>query len=210
MQMKNLKSRHLMFLSLLIVSFALTPMFACGSKGPKPTGEEKVVETSRPDKAEWMGKPTCPEGRVCAQGSRTHSKKLEHGKTDAHHAALKQFANDLQTKVKSLYEAGRQEDGGDSGVLTEAYKELYAAASKLNISNVKLEDFWWRKLKVLEGDQEYHYYYDYFILVSISEASWKKQVQALIDAAKKKAGEANQQELVDAMDDFAKGIFEEE
>ncbi len=194
----------------LMAALVLTAYPACGSSsGPFIYGNSEVVERSRSERPRWIEAPQCPQGRVCSSGSRTRAAALEHARTDARHDAVKGFASRLSTKVKTRFQAARQEgripEPGESVEVDQGIKELFAAASRLSVQDLHVEDFWWVKTRAAGEDHRYHYYVDYHVLVSMPQASWRRKVKALLERSRKKAQGALMQEL----DAFAKDILDD-
>jgi len=200
--------RMLLSLPFFLVLFTFC---ACGAgQVVQAVGEENVVEVSRKEKPIWLSQPFCPKGAVCARGSRTRAAALEHARTDAHYDAVKDFARRLESKAKALFSSARDEgripELGESPEIDNAIKEFFAAASRLRIQNVKEEDFWWKKVKSFGEDQRIHYYFDYEILLSIPETTWRAKVKELIDRQKNKARGLKHEALVKELDRFAKDL----
>ena len=187
---------------------------ACGSARVGDVyGEEEIVEQSREERPRWLGAPWCPETKVCVQGSRTRAAALEHARADAQADAVKLFARQLQSKAKAKFESARSEgrlpELGEAPDVDQAIKEFFVAASKLQVEDVRVEDFWWRKTRSLGEDRRYHYYFNYYVLLSVPERTWKRKVKALLDRQKDKTTSAGHQALVKEMDEFAKDVFDE-
>lgn len=192
----------------------LVALAGCGGTAPTVAGTEEVLETSREERPRWMGAPECPDGKVCAQGSRTRAAALEHARTDAHNDALKDFARRLETRAKTRFAAARQEgrlpEAGEAPDVDQAIKDFFAAASRIQVQDVHVEDFWWRRFQVMGSDGTYHHYYDYAVLLSMPAASWRRAVQAVIDRQRNEARAAGHAQLVEELDRFAADVLEEE
>jgi hypothetical protein len=173
-----------------VLSLALGSIAGCATSPERPTpGEEQVLERSREQRPNWVGDPReCPDGRVCAIGQRTRAVALEHGRSDAFNDALKDFGRRLQTRAKSVFSSARSEgrlpQPGEEPDLDGLVEELYAAFSKVTVEDVKLEDFYWVKARALGEDQRFRTTFDYSVLVSIPEATWRRKIEALLDANK--------------------------
>jgi len=193
-----------------------TATFACGGTPVRSEvyGEEEIVEASRKEKPEWLGAPKCPSGRVCAQGTRTRAAALEHARTDAQNDAIKDFGRRLRSKAESKFGNARQEgripELGETPEVDQRIEDIYGALSKVTVEDLKVEDFFWRKVRSLGEDHRYHYYFDYDALVSIPERTWNRKVKDLLDEQRRKAQEAGQQALAKEIDGMFADLEKEE
>jgi len=186
---------------------------SCGCSAPVSdlVGDEEIVETSRDEKPEWLGRPMCPDKKVCATGSRSRSSALDFARTDAQADAVKQFARQLESRAKAYFGSNRNEKGlpevGDSPQVDQVVNELFAMASKVTIQDVRVEDFWWKRYRSMGQDGRLHYYIDYYILVSISESTWKSKVSEVINKGKELAMGANLQKMEEQLEKFGEEVL---
>jgi hypothetical protein len=196
-------------LNVILVALSLS---ACASTTAPMPGEEQVIERSREVKPEWVGDPRkCPEGRVCAIGQRTRAAAVEHGRSDAFNDALKDFGRRMQTRAKSVFSSARSEgrlpQPGEDPELDGLIEELYAAFSKVIIEDVKLEDFYWTKTRAMGDDKRFRTAFDYSVLVSIPEATWRRKITELMEAQKR--GDKRTEALRNRVQPFTNDLIKE-
>lgn len=185
----------------------------CASSGQSAVvGDETVIERSREEKPTWLGDPNvCGKGLVCAIGSRTRSAAVEYGRTDAFNDALKDFGRRLQSRAKSVFSSARTEgrlpQPGQDPVLDTVLEELYAAFSKVTVEDVHVEDFYWTRTRALGDDGRARTAFDYSVLVSIPETTWRKKIEALL--ASQRASDPEHEALRQKLDTFTNDLVNE-
>jgi len=175
---------------LVCCSISIILLFACAGPQVKSEGEREVVERSDDAKPKWVTKkvPKPEAGKIFFRGARTRSTTYEDGMTDARMDAIKGIAQMAQTELYSDYEKARAEFGApkDDKDIGTVIKEGINAFSETVVNGVIEEDTYYEKYKEYASGKV-SYFYDVYLLVSISDKAFKDAANSILEKQKEKA-----------------------
>lgn len=175
---------------LLIGIIGLVFISCAGAKVPKEIGEREIIERSDDKKPEWIMKkvPKPKEGKIFFRGSRTRTVAYEDGVTDARMDAIKGISQMAQTEMFSTYEKARKELGipQDDKDVGRVINDGMIAFSETVVKGIVEEEIYWEKYKEYEGGKV-GYFFDVYMLVSISESDFRSAAESIIENQLKKA-----------------------
>ncbi|HEA47144.1 MAG TPA: hypothetical protein ENH97_01895 [bacterium] len=174
----------LILLILLLVSIGL--IVGCAKR--LPIGHQKVVETSgsRPN---WITViPKAKKGMMFFRGIKTRAPNLDGGLTDSRMHAARQVAEMVETKANVDYENARLEYGipMDDKDIGTVIRDGLIMLSDAMIQGVKEKELYYEKVEevVPEGVT---YFYNCYILMTISEQDYRRIASQVINRQKAKA-----------------------
>lgn len=177
---------------LLAMVIGMCVLSCAGAQVKKEVGEREIVEKSDDKKPEWVLKkvPKSREGKIFFRGSRTRAVAYEDGVTDSRMDAIKGISQMAQTEMSALYEKARKELGipADDKDVGRVINDGMIAFSQTIVKGIVEEEIYWEKYKEYEGDRV-GYFYDVYILVSISERDFRAAAESIVESQLKKARE---------------------
>jgi len=189
-------------IGLIVVSCA-------GAKVKKEIGEREIVERSDDKKPEWVLKkvPKPKEGKIFFRGSRTRAVAYEDGITDARMDAIKGISQLAQTEMFATYERARKELGipEDDKDVGRVINDGMIAFSETIVKGVVEEEIYWEKYKEYEAGKV-GYFYDVYMLVSISERDFRATAESIIEKQLKKAREEKNKKAEDFLNQMREEI----
>ncbi len=193
----------------LVGVMGLVFISCAGAKVKKEIGEREIVERSDDKKPEWILKkvPKPKEGKIFFRGSRTRAVAYEDGMTDARMDAIKGISQMAQTEMFATYERARKELGihQDDKDVGRVINDGMIAFSETIVKGIVEEEVYWEKYKEYEGGKV-GYFYDVFMLVSISESDFRSAAESIIENQLKKAREEKNKKAEDFLNQMREEI----
>lgn len=182
-------------------------MIGCGEK--VPVGTQKVVE-SQGEKGDWIYKiPSNQKGMAYFRGVKTGAPTLEGGLNDARMHAAQQVAEMVKTEVNIDYERARVEYGipRDDRDIGSVVRDAMIALSDAIVQGVKEVKSYWEKVmeKTPEGVR---YFYNVYVLVSISEDDYKRIANQVLEKEIEKARAKNNKKAEEFLNNFRNEIMQ--
>ena len=163
-------------LSLVIVG-AILSLAACGSAPPQ-MGEQFIVEKV-PDRApRWRTKPPGErDGKQFFVGVKTHASSLEAGNTDARQNAIQKIVEyiggtGMVDYTKARVEAGLTDEGDAGSYIEDGYRFLAESIAQ----GVREDETYYERVREWNPDG-WHYFYNYYVLISIPEEALVRSAQ---------------------------------
>ena len=173
---------------ILLILFLVSIGLIVGCAGRPRIGHQEVVyrSSSKPD---WITVvPKAKKGMMFFRGMKSRAPNLEGGETDARMHAARQVAEMVETKANIDYENARLEYGipRDDKDIGTVIRDGLIMLSDAMIQGVKTKEIYYEKLEevVPEGVT---YFYNYFVLITISEQDYRMIASQVIDRQKAKA-----------------------
>lgn len=195
--------------ALLIVGGVLWA--SCAGRGVI-CGSERIVESSRSSKPEWvMKKVEHSKGRMMFVGARTEAISFEDARTDARMDAVKAIAQLARNEMYADYERARNEMGipEDNSDVGRVIREAVIAFSETVVKGAKEEEFYWERIeKRLCNPDRLKYYYNFWILLSIPESEFDNAKLGIIEKQIKEAKERNNREALEFLERVREKVLE--
>lgn len=177
--------KTLILLLLLLVSVGLI----VGCAGKPAIGTQKVVDKSQSSRPKWITEiPKTKKKMMFFRGIKTRATNLDGGLTDARMHASRQVAEMIQTKANIDYENARLEYGipRDDRDVGTVIRDGLIMLSDAMIQGVKEKELYYEKLEVVTAEGV-TYFYNCFVLMTISEDDYRRIAAQVIDRQKAKA-----------------------
>jgi hypothetical protein len=175
---------------LVIVGIAVSFM-ACGSKPPE-MGEQFIVERVPEDAPRWRTRPPVErDGKQFFVGVKTHASSLEAGNTDARQNAIQKVVEyiggtGMVDYTKARVEAGLTDEGDAGNYVEDGYRFLAESIAQ----GVREDETYYERVKEWNLDG-WHYFYNYYVLISIPEDALQRSALAAFQAQADEARERN-------------------
>lgn len=193
------------------VAIVFLSLGACSSFSQPPGGygEPHLMAQAHGKKPEWIDQPgkyqqDHPDNRYFS-GIANREPDQEGGRTDSYASALQNIAESVANKVGSRYMAkrmtvlGSSPSGGEMRT-KRRITNLIRESAQARLSGVRVVRYWWRKYWIQPSrDAASRTYYDYYVLVSLSNDQYHRLIRHAIRDARNAAGDARTRKALDLL-----------
>ena len=200
-------SRCLLFSSFL--SFLVFGACSSFSQPPGGYGEPHLMAQAHGKKPEWIDQPgkyqqDHKDARYYG-GIANREPDQEGGRTDSYANALQNIAESVANNVASRYMAkrmtvlGSSPDGGDMRT-RRRITDLVRQSARARLSGGRVVRYWWKKYWVQPSrNAQPETYYDYYVLVSLSNDQYHRLIRHAIRDARNAAVDSRTQKALDIL-----------
>ncbi|MFQ6104628.1 MAG: hypothetical protein ACE5OP_10090 [Candidatus Glassbacteria bacterium] len=156
-----------------------------------------------------MNIPKTRDGVMYFRGLKTGAVSLEAALTDARMHATRQVAEMVQTKANVDYENARVEYGlaRDDSDIGNVIRDGIIMLSDAVVQGIKEKESYWEKVQEVTHDGV-RYFYNFYMLVSLSEEDYKRIALEVIERQKEEARARNNTKAEEFLDKFRQEIQE--
>jgi hypothetical protein len=197
--------KTLVLLVLLLVSVSI--LVGCPQRAP--IGRETRVETSG-SRADWITViPKAAKGMMYFRGMKTRAVSLDGGLTDARMHAARQVAEMVETKANVDYENARVEYGipQDDQDVGSVIRDGLIMLSEAMLQGVKEKELYYEKIEKI-APEGVTYFYNCYVLVTISEEDYRRIAFQVIDQQKAQARAMKNKKAEDFLDKMRDRVVE--
>ena len=196
-------------LSSLALTFLAFSACSSFSQPPGGYGEPHLMAQSHGKRPEWIDQPgkyqqDHPDARYFS-GTANREPDQEGGRTDSYASALQSIAESVANNVGSRYMAkrmtvlGSSPDGGEMRT-KRRITNLIRQSAEARLSGVRVVRYWWRKYWIQPSrDANTRTYFDYYVLVSLSNDQYHRLIRHAIRDARNAAGDSRTRKALDLL-----------
>ena len=166
----------------------IVPFIGCAGTLNHVPGEQEVIERVPGRRPDWVHRvPGDRDGVMYFVGMKTHASSLENGNTDARQASVQKVVEYFGGTGKVDYTKARVESGlTDEGMAGNYIEDGYRFLAESLVSGMRESETYYERVKEWQLDG-WHYFYNYYILMNISEEQMNRAAQ---DAYTRQAADA--------------------
>jgi hypothetical protein len=193
----------------VVAIFMILLILGCGGTKEVQIGEEKIIDTSSPNKPDWITKSSDWEDQfLYVTGTWTNAKIMSVAITQAEIDGTLRLQNTMKNRIETDVAqavSGANLEEGDIGVFTK-YAIAWVSETKNNQGITIPERYWEKVQKVESGGVKY--FYNAWTRLKISKKDYDASLYGAFEEMKRQAQKANNKEAKEAANKCSEKVYE--